>query len=296
MRVLLTGSHGLIGSALTARLRKEGHETVRLVRHPPRTGEAFWSPPTGEIDLSSCAPLDAVVHLAGENIASGRWTAARRARIEQSRVSGTRLLTSTLAALDPPPRVCVSASAVGYYGNRGDEPLNESSPRGSGFLAELCQEWEKAAAPAQQAGIRTVLFRIGIVLSRSGGALARMLLPFRLGLGGRLGTGRQYMSWIVLDDLLRALIHCIESESLAGPLNAVTPRPVTNREFSKTLGKILGRPALLPVPAPLLRLLLGPMADELLLSSARVEPAALLDSGFVFEQENLTAALRSVLS
>lgn len=298
MRILVTGSHGLIGSALVNRLARAGNEIVRLVRHPPQAAgrEAFWSPSTDEIDLSPCAQLDAVVHLAGENIASGRWTAARRARIRRSRIEGTKLLSSALAALAPPPRVFVSASAIGYFGNRGDELLRESSSPGNGFLADLCQEWENAARPAQRAGIRTVNFRIGLVLSRAGGALARMLLPFRFGLGGRLGNGNQYMSWIVLDDLVNACIHCIETAGLSGPLNAVAPRPVTNREFTKALGAVLGRPTFLPMPAPILRLLLGQMADELLLASTRVEPTALESSGFSFQKENLTEALRSVIS
>ncbi len=297
MKILVTGSHGLIGSALVDRLEKARNEVVRLVRDPPRAPgrEAFWSPSEGEIDLSPCGRLDAVVHLAGENIASGRWTTARRTRIRRSRIDGTRLLSKSLAALDPPPRVFVSASAIGYYGNRGNELLHESSTAGSGFLADLCQEWEKATEPARQAGIRTVNFRIGVVLSRSGGALSRMLLPFRLGLGGRLGKGHQYMSWIVLDDLLSACVHCIETDSLAGPLNAVAPRPVTNREFTRTLGAVLKRPTFLPMPAPIVRLLLGQMADELLLAGARVEPAALRRSGFDFREENLTEALQSLV-
>jgi len=298
MKILVTGSHGLIGSALINRLEKEGHKTYRLVRQTPEpgTGQAFWSPSTQEIDLSACGQLDAAVHLAGENIASGRWTAARMARIRRSRIDGTRLLVSALAALDPPPRVLVSASAIGIYGDRGDEPLTERSAPGKGFLSELCREWEEAAAGARRAGIRTVNFRIGLVLSPTGGALAKMLLPFRLGLGGRVGSGHQYMSWIVLDDLVSACVHCIEQDGIDGPLNAVAPHPVTNREFTKALGTVLGRPTFLPLPARIVRLLLGRMADELLLAGARVEPALLNRSGFNFEKTHITEALRSVIS
>jgi len=236
-----------------------------------------------------------VVHLAGENIAAGRWTRSRKDAIRQSRVRGTSLLAETLASLNRPPAVFVSASAVGYYGDRGNELLNERSPQGSGFLADVCKEWEAATDPATERGIRVVNLRIGMVLSATGGALSRLLLPFRLGLGGRIGNGRQYMSWIGLDDLVRAVCFSIERTEIAGALNAVAPETVTNREFTRTLGAVLARPAVLPIPRFFLRLVLGEMADSLLFASARVEPRVLLSSGLDFSSPTLQSALRQIL-
>ncbi|MFQ5915907.1 MAG: TIGR01777 family oxidoreductase, partial [Nitrospinota bacterium] len=239
--------------------------------------------------------MDAAVHLSGENIGEGRWTAAKKAAIRDSRVKSTRLLAETLARLEQPPRVFVCASAVGYYGDRGEEVLREESPLGSGFLPDLSLEWESAAEPAVQKGIRVVHLRNGIVLSPKGGALAKMLPPFKLGLGGKLGSGRQYVSWISLDDMVGVIRHALERESLSGPVNAVAPNPVTNAEFTQTLGRVLSRPTVFQVPAFTLRLAFGEMADAALLASARVEPARLLASGYSFRHPELEGALRHIL-
>jgi len=296
MEVLVSGSSGLVGRALASSLSKDGCEVGALVRRDPRdASEVAWDPAGGTIDESSVGSFDAVVHLAGESVATGRWTARKRDRILESRVRGTRLLAETLARAADPPRVLVCASATGYYGDRGDEILDEAAAPGTGFLAEVCEEWERAAAPARDAGVRVVHLRIGVVLSTAGGALARMLPLFRLGLGGRLGSGRQWVSWITLDDLVRVIRHALSTESLEGPANAVAPRPVTNRELTRTLGRVLSRPAILPAPAFALRLALGRMADELLLASARVEPHALLESDFEHDHPKLEDALRHVL-
>jgi len=235
------------------------------------------------------------VHLAGEPIAEGRWTQEKKRRILESRVKGTRLIAETLAKLNEKPRVLVSASAIGFYGDRGDEVLLEESASGEDFLSEVCREWEKATLAASQAGIRVVHLRIGIVLSAEGGALAKMLTPFKLGVGGRVGGGRQYMSWITLDDLVGVIRRALADESLRGPVNAVAPQAVTNEEFTKALGRVLGRPTFLPVPAFAARLAFGEMADALLLSSARVEPARLKEAGYEFSQTEVEGALRHVL-
>jgi uncharacterized protein len=239
--------------------------------------------------------FDHVVHLAGENIAAGRWTPARKAVLRDSRIQGTRLLAETLAGLRHPPRVFVSASAIGYYGNRGDEVMHEESPRGIGFLPDLCQEWESAAGPMSASGIRVVHPRFGIVLSPAGGALGRMLTPFKLGVGGVVGSGKQWMSWISLKDAASALAYCLENDSLRGPVNLVAPQAVTNRDFTRILGRVLKRPAVLPAPAFALRLALGEMADDLLLSSLRVEPSRLLAAGYPFLYPGLESALRHLL-
>lgn len=296
-RVALTGSSGLIGSALAAHLAARGWRVDRLVRRPPRpeAGEIRWDPLGGDVDAAALCGVDAVVHLAGANIAAGRWTAARKAAIRDSRVWGTRMLAECAARLTPRPRVLVAASAVGIYGDRGAEELSEDSPPGRGFLAEVCTAWEAATEPAQRAGIRVANMRLGMVLAATGGALPRMLTPFRLGVGGRLGSGRQYVSWIALPDAVRALAAALTNEKLHGPVNVTSPLPVTNREFTRTLGRVLGRPTLLPVPALAVRLLLGEMGRELLLSSARVLPRRLLAAGFAFELPGLEGALRALL-
>jgi hypothetical protein len=251
----------------------------------------------GEVDAAGLEGLDAVVHLAGENVGSGRWTAARKAAIRDSRVDGTRLLCDTLAGLARPPKTLVCASAIGIYGDRGEEPLTEDSPVGAGFLAEVCREWEAAAANAAEKGIRVVHLRIGMVLSSKGGALPRMLPPFRAGLGGAFGGGRQYVSWVALDDLSLIILHALQCGDLSGPVNAVAPVPVTNREFTEALGKVLSRPTLFPVPAFALRLAVGrEMADALLLSSARVVPKRLEETGYPFRFRELPAALRHLLA
>jgi hypothetical protein len=247
------------------------------------------------LDAALVEAPDAFVHLAGENIAAGRWTAARKARIRDSRVKVTRRLCESLARLSQPPKVVVSASAVGYYGDRSDEVLTEESPSGAGFLAQVCREWEAACGPAVQKGIRVVNLRTGMVLSAAGGMLPRILPPFRMGLGGRIGSGRQYMSWIALDDLVGVIVHALTCDRPAGPVNAVAPNPVTNLEFTRTLGRVLRRPTFFAVPAWAARLAFGEMAGALLLASARVEPARLAASGFVFRYPELEGALRHML-
>ena len=294
MKILITGASGLIGSALGARLAAAGHEMVRLTRSTPRgPGHFRWDPTAGEIDAAAFDGVDAVVHLAGETVA-GRWTEAKKRRIRDSRVLGTRLLAETAAAYDPRPRAFVSASAIGCYGDRGDEPVAEDSPIGHGFLAGVVRDWEAAAEPAREAGIRVVNPRFGIVQSAAGGALRAQLPLFRLGLGGRVGSGRQYVSWVAIDDVARAIEHALSSDRLSGPVNVTAPEPVTNAEYASTLGRVLGRPALLPAPGPAVRLVLGEFAGELL-GGQRVVADRLLESGFEFQHPQLEGALRHVL-
>ena len=298
MRVAVSGSTGLVGSEVVASLSTAGHEVVRLVRRPPAPGEKAvrWDPAKGEVDAAGLEGFDAVIHLAGENVGAGRWTPARKAAIRDSRVNGTRLLCDALAGLARPPKTLVCASAVGYYGDRGGETLAEESPPGTGYLAEVCREWEAASAPAARKGIRVVALRIGMVLSPEGGGLPRMLPLFRAGLGGVLGGGRQYVSWVALDDLPNILLHALQRGDLTGPVNAVAPRPVTNREFTEALGKALSRPTPLPVPAFALRLAVGrEMADALLLASARVVPRRLEETGYRFRFPELGGALHHLL-
>ena len=296
LRFVVSGASGLVGSALSASLAGRGHRVERLVRRTPVSGapEIAWDPAQGTIDRDALEGADAVVHLAGESVAAS-WTAERKRAIRESRVAGTGLLASTLADLRRPPRVLVSASAVGYYGDRGEKTVTEDSPPGTGFLADTARAWEAAAEPALEAGIRVVHPRIGMVLSARGGALAKMLTPFRLGVGGVVGTGRQQMSWIALDDLVAVLEHLALTDELSGPVNAVAPHPVTNREFTATLGRVLGRPTLLPLPAFMVRLLFGEMGQALLLDGARVLPSRLEASGFGFRYPRLEEALRAEL-
>ncbi|MDH3524193.1 MAG: TIGR01777 family oxidoreductase [Acidobacteriota bacterium] len=298
LRVAVTGASGLVGSSLLPFLTTGGHTAVPLAREgsgaaDPR--QPRWSPEAGLREPETLEPFDAVVHLAGEGIASGRWSPERKAGIRDSRVRGTRNLVHTLGRLRRPPRTLVCASAVGFYGSRGDQVLAETSAAGEGFLAATCQDWEAAALEAQGLGIRVVLLRFGVILTPAGGALAKMLLPFRLGGGGVLGSGRQYMSWITIDDALGAVHQALMDERLAGAVNATTPEPVTNRDFTKTLGRVLGRPTVLPLPAPAARLLLGEMADEMLLASCRAAPAELTKAGFVFDDPTLEPALARLL-
>jgi uncharacterized protein len=297
MIIAVTGSSGLVGTALIGPLEADGHLVRRLVRRPvdDEEREIRWDPQAGTIDAAELSGVDAIVHLAGENLAARRWTDATKARIRDSRLQSTRLLCTTLAGLAAKPTVLVSASAVGYYGDRGDERVDESSPQGRGFLAELCQEWEAETHAARDADIRLVNLRLGVVLSRNGGALAKMLTPFKLGLGGVIGSGRQYLSWITLDDAVRAIQFALSAAAICGPMNAVAPEPVTNREFTKTLGRVLGRPTFLPMPAFAARLAFGEMADEMLLSGVRVEPRALASAGFEFQHPHLEPALRHVI-
>ncbi|MXY16304.1 MAG: TIGR01777 family protein, partial [Acidobacteria bacterium] len=285
-----------IGAALAPALSADGHQVRRLRRAPAAGPEVTsWNPADGTFAPGALDGIDAVVHLAGENIAGGRWTAARKARIRDSRVDGTHRLCAALAGLDAPPRVLVAASAIGYYGDRGDELLDEAASPGIGFLPEVSRAWEAAAAPAREAGIRVVHLRIGIVLSPAGGALGQMLLPFKLGVGGVLGSGDQYMSWISIGDVVGIVRYALANESLSGPVNAVAPQAVTNREFTRTLGAVLRRPTILPAPAFAMRLALGEMADALLLASTRVDPAALRATAFEFQHPELDGALRHVL-
>lgn len=295
MRILITGSTGLIGSALVPHLSAAGHSIGRLVRRTPRSGEIRWDPAAGRIDAAGLEGYDAVVHLAGHNIAAGRWTASVKQKICASRVEGTRLLAEALARLAQIPKVLVCASAIGYYGDRADEVLKEESSAGKGFLPDVAVSWEAAARPAEGRGIRVVWVRTGIVLTPKGGALARMLTPFKLGLGGRAGSGRQWWSWIAMDDLLEIYRRALEADSLAGAVNAVAPNPVTNAEFTKTLGRVFRRPTVFPVPAFVLKLVFGEMAEALLLASARVAPARLASLGFGFRFGELEPALRHLL-
>lgn len=291
-RVAITGASGTIGSALGARLSRAGHTVYRLVRGRAQgEQEIRWDPAGGEVDAAALEGIDAVCHLAGEPL-QGRWTETKKRAIVESRHDSTRLLTETIAGLEHPPRTLVCASAVGYYGSRGDEVLTEDSSAGDDFLAEVCQGWEAACEPARDAGIRVVNLRQGVVLES---VLPKLRLPFKLGLGGRIGDGRQYWSWISLDDLVGAWCHAIDDAALSGPVNAVAPHPVTNAEFTRLLGGVLGRPTVIPLPAVVIRSALGELADGLLLASQRVQPSRLDDSGFVFEQPDLEGALRHAL-
>ncbi|MFB6263745.1 MAG: TIGR01777 family oxidoreductase [Bradymonadaceae bacterium] len=291
-RIAITGSSGLIGSHLRHLLDGSEWAISRVVRDRSDAGDGdvYWRPTAGEIDADALEGVDAVVHLAGESI-FGRWTDSKKESIRVSRAQGTTLLAETLADLDDPPDVLFSASAVGYYGDRGEERLDESADSGSGFLADVCREWEASTRAAADAGIRTVVGRFGLVLSSEGGALATMLPAFQFGLGGRLGSGEQYMSWIHIDDLVRGIEFAVECEQLEGPVNYTAPEPVKNSEFTDILGGVLGRPTILPVPEFAARLALGEMADEALLSGQRVLPDKLLDAGFEFQFEALRDAL-----
>ncbi len=295
MNILVTGARGFIGSALVSRLANGGHRVVPL-RRAAGGSEAgpTWNPSAGQVRLESAGPLDLVVHLAGENIAQ-RWTAAAKQRIRASRVEATRLLSEALARRPRPPRVLICASATGFYGDRRDEVLDERSAPGAGFLAEVCQAWEAAAEPARQRAIRVVHLRLGVVLARHGGALAQMLPAFRLGLGGRLGAGQQYWSWIALADLLRVVELTLEDDRFSGVVNAVSPEPATNTGFTKSLARAVRRPAFLAMPACVVRFVFGEMGREALLASARVRPARLLESGFEFRFPELDGALQHVL-
>lgn len=294
LRVAVTGASGMIGSALVRRLEGDGHTVLRMVRREPRNaGEVFWDPSSGMVDATALEGVDAVVNLAGENVGE-RWTAERKRRIRASRGDATRLLATALAGMRRRPRVLVNASAIGFYGERGDEVLTEASAPGGGFLAEVVREWEAATQPAADAGIRVVIPRFGVVLSARGGALAKMLTPFRLGVGGPLGDGKQWMSWISLDDVTAVIHRAIHDERLSGPVNVVAGA-TRNADLARTLGHVLNRPALLPVPAFALKLALGEMAEETALVSQRVEPEVLRRVGHVFLHANLEDTLRAPL-
>jgi len=295
MHIAVTGSHGLVGTAMISAMTKVEHQVTRLVRGQTGVGSVVWDPTAESFDSSVLQGVDAVVHLAGENIASSRWTSQVKERIRRSRVQGTRILAEGLAAMPTPPQIFISASAIGYYGDCGDELLAEDSPAGNGFLADTALQWEAATQPASDAGIRVVRMRIGVILSPRGGALAKMLLPFKLGAGGRVGNGRQWWSWIALDDVVGAIRHLLSNDAISGPVNVVSPNPVSNSVFTKILGRVLKRPTIFPMPAVVARIVLGEMANELLLASTRVQPERLLETGYQFQQPELSAALQCLL-
>ncbi|MET9917890.1 TIGR01777 family oxidoreductase [Streptomyces sp. NPDC059605] len=294
-RIAVTGASGLIGAALVRSLRTDGHEVVRLVRHPARAGdEVEWDPRRGYVDVAGLVGCDAVVHLAGAGVGDRRWTAAYKQEIRDSRVLGTAAIAEAVASLDTPPKVLLSGSAIGYYGDTGDRAVDESAPAGEGFLPSVCVEWEAATAAAQEAGVRTVHARTGLVVGREGGAWGRLFPLFRAGLGGRLGNGRQYWSFISLHDEVAALRHILDTESLSGPVNLTGPDPVTNGEVTAAMGRVLHRPTLFTAPAPALRIVLGDFAEDVL-GSQRVLPGRLLDSGFVFAFPGIDSAIRAAL-
>ena len=294
MEVLISGTTGLIGSALVPELEAKGHTVRRLTRHPRQEGDIRWDIDAGTVD-GDLSGIDAVVHLAGESIAEGRWTEEKKRRILESRRKGTRLLAEKVAGLDEPPSVMVSVSATGYYGDRGNELLTEESESGDLFLSEVCREWEAAADPAREAGVRVVHPRFGIVLSTEGGALGATLPIFKLGGGGKIGSGGQYWSWVSFDDVIGVILHVMHSGDLSGPVNVVTPDSLTNAEYTGVLGKVLNRPTLFTVPAPAARIILGEITDELLLASARVEPVRLQETAYSFRHPELEGALRHLL-
>lgn len=298
MRIAVSGSSGLVGSAVVSTLRARGHEVLRLVRSEPdpSAGRVLWDPLRGEIDAASLEGVDGVVHLAGESVSGGRWNERRKAAIRESRIEGSRILSLALASLTRPPSVLIQASAMGFYGDRGEEVLDEQASVGEGFLADLARDWEAQSVPAAEAGIRVVHPRISLVLSKEGGAWPRLVKPFRMGLGGKLGNGRQWMSWIHLEDLVEVIVQGLEKEEWSGALNACTSTPMRNVDFGHAIGRRLHRPTAFPAPAWVLRLLLGEMADGLLLASVRMKPAVLEASEFRFRYADLGSALDELLS
>lgn len=294
MTVAITGASGLIGSNLADFLTTGGHRVIRLVRDSRQLADdsIYWNPATGEIDVEGLVGADALVHLAGTSIASGRWTEARKRSIKQSRVKGTELISRTLATMSGGPRILVSASAVGFYGDRGSERINETALAGKGFLAEVCRAWEGAAKPAERAGVRVTTLRTGVSLSPAGGALGQMLLPFKMGAGGRLGSGKQYLSWIDNDDLIAAIHHVLMTDSIRGPVNATAPYPVTNSTFTAALGRTLSRPTVIPVPAFAVKAAFGQLGTEALLWGQRALPEKLLESGFTFFYEGVEESMQ----
>jgi uncharacterized protein (TIGR01777 family) len=297
MKIVVAGASGLVGSALVPALRAQGHDVRRLVRRAPKVeDEIAWDPARGELERERFAGTQVVINLAGENLASGRWTAARRERIRRSRIEATRTLVAAMAAADPRPAVLINASAVGFYGDRGDAVQTETSGKGEGFLADVCEAWEAEAARATESGARVAYLRFGVILAAQGGALAKMLPVFRLGLGGRLGSGRQWMSWITLTDVVAAIGHVVHDTRAAGAINAVAPGAVTNRDFTQALGTVLHRPVVFPIPAWALRAAVGQgMADEALLGSTRATPQRLNELGFTFQHPTIDEALAAVL-
>jgi uncharacterized protein (TIGR01777 family) len=296
MNVAIAGASGLVGSALIPVLKSMGAQITRMVRSRPKTGELEWHPNQDELSPASLAGFDTIINLAGENIAGGRWTDDQKRKIRESRINGTHLLSEAIAKLSPKPRVFICASATGIYGDRDDEVLDEQSESGGGFLAGVCREWEEATKPAIEAGIRVVNLRLGPILAREGGMLAKLLTPFKMGMGGKVGSGRQYISWIAIDDVIQAIKLAIEDASIQGALNIVSPNPVTNEEFTKTLGHVLNRPTALAIPPFAARLAFGEMADEMLLASQKVIPKKLANAGFVFKYPELEPTLKHLLA
>ncbi len=295
MKVLIAGASGLVGSALIPALEADSAEITRLVRSSPKPGEVEWHPNHDEMDSASLEGFDAVINLAGENIAAGRWSEDQKRRIHDSRVNGTHLLSEAMARLTNQPRVFLCASATGFYGDRDDEVLDEHSDSGGGFLAGVCREWEQATEPAANAGVRVVNLRFGPILAREGGMLAKLLTPFKMGIGGKVGSGKQIVSWVAIDDAIGAVKLALADETFRGPLNVVSPNPVTNEAFTKTLGHVLSRPTALAIPAFAARLAFGEMADEMLLTSQHVVPKRLMDAGYEFKYPELEGALRKYL-
>ncbi len=294
MNVLISGASGMVGTALCEALKAQNHTVTRLTRGTPGPSEVTWDPLAGKLDPDALTGIEAVVHLAGENIAD-RWTDAKKKAIRESRTLGTKTLCDALLKMPAPPKVFVSASAIGFYGNRGDELLTEFSPVGNGFLPDVCREWEAASVPLEKSGVRTVRFRIGVILSAEGGALAKMLLPFKLCVGGVIGDGKQYMSWIALDDVVGAILFALNNPNLSGPVNLVARNAVTNHDFTKALGKVLSRPTILPMPASAARLVFGEMANDLLLGSTRVKPERLTQAGYDYKHPTLEDALKAAI-
>lgn len=295
MKIMVTGASGLVGTQLLSLLKKEGHEVVTLSRQSPRSASQRQWDFAGTLPAGTLDGIDAIIHLAGENIGEGRWTAAKKQRIRESRVIGTRLLAEAAAATGGAVKAFVCASAIGFYGNRGNEVLTEESAPGSGFLPDVCCEWEAATAPAKQAGVRVVNVRLGVVLSAAGGALGKMLLPFKLCVGGIVGPGTQYWSWLTVAEAARIFAFAVQNQDLHGPVNAVSPQPVTNAEFTKALGRVLHRPTIFPLPAFMARLALGEMADDLILGSTRVVPTRLQAAGYQFQNPEIEAALAAII-
>ena len=294
-KMLIAGSSGLVGGALVSALTDKGAEITRAVRSSPGAGEIEWHPNQDEINPATLDGFDAVINLAGENIAEGRWTDEKKRRIRDSRVNGTHLLSEAMAKLGHRPRTFLCASATGFYGDRGDEILDEESESGGGFLAGVCREWEKATDPAVQAGVRVVNLRFGPILAREGGMMSKLLTPFKMGVGGKIGSGNQYISWVAIDDVVGAIKLALTDESVRGPLNVVSPNSVTNEEFTKTLGHVLSRPTVMAVPAFAARLAFGEMADEMLLVSQRVIPKRLSEAGYGFQYSELEGAFRKYI-